>query len=610
MKANLLIPLLAASAVRSQVVPNSTYDYIVVGGGTSGLTVADRLTENGEYSVLVLEYNHLNDNPALLLPSDVLAVDPSRYYNITSLPNAGLLNATRKVQVGALVGGGSGVNGMFFDRGSKSDYDAWETLGNKGWNFASLLPYFKKSVTFTPPSAQVQDKYNYTYDVQEAYGGHGQVHVSFPPYQFPGMDYVWNAWNELGVKKPKEAAAGDAIGPLQAPSALDPVTRTRSYARTAHYDPFVNRSNYLLETGYRVTEVILDNGTAGLGAVGVNVMQRGGNGQKMAVKARKEVIVAAGAVWTPWLLQRSGIGPAAILEQAGIEVKKNLPGVGANFQDHPYGGPVWNWTTNAPEPQQGDLLSNATLYAEAKKEYDASRTGSLTVARGNQAAFLPLKVVAPEKWQGLVDAVAAQDPTPYLPSTYEPTVIAGYKAQQKLTAELLARDDSAAYEILFGAGPIGSGVLERPLSRGTININTTHPLSDPVVDYRTFSNPLDMALAIPIVHFSRRFNRLNAFASLAPVEVAPGTNVTSDADIAAFLRATFAPTLAHPASTASMLAEELGGVVDTELRVHGVKGLSVVDASIIPYLPATHLCTTVYAVAERAADLIKARTEW
>lgn len=119
-----------------------------------------------------------------------------------------------------------------------------------------------------------------------------------------------------------------------------------------------------------------------------------------------------------------------------------------------------------------------------------------------------------------------------------------------------------------------------------------------------------MAVAIPLVHFVRNFNSLNAFADLGAIEVTPGANVTSDTDIAAFLRKSFVPTLAHPAGTVAMLPEELGGVVGTDLLVHRVKGLGVVDASVIPYLPATHLCTTVYAIAERAADLIKERTGW
>lgn len=499
---------------------------------------------------------------------------------------------------------------MFFDRGSASDYDAWETLGNPGWNFKSLLPYFKKSVTFTPPTAEVASRLNYTWDTEAAYGGKGEIQVSFPPYQFPGQEYVWNAWAELGINKPKEAAAGDAIGAIQAPSALDPVTRTRSYARTAHYEPFANRSNYKLLTGYQATEILFKNGTSGLEASGVNILKRDGNGVKIAVSATREVIIAAGAAWTPWLLQRSGLGPASILEKAGIPVLKNMPGVGANFQDHPIGGGAWNWTKNAPSPTPATLVINATFFAEAKREYDESRTGPLTPARGNQAAFLPLKVVAPEEWKGLVDAITAQDPTPHLPSTYDATLIAGFRAQQKLTAELLTRDDSAAYEFPFAAGPLGAGVLQRPLSRGTININTSNPLAVPVVDFRTFSNPLDIKLALPLIGFVRRFNALNAFTTLSPVELTPGANITADSALEAFLRKAFGPTFAHPAGTASMLPEELGGVVDTELRVYGVGKLSVVDASVIPYLPATHICTTVYAVAEKAADVIKGRTGW
>jgi choline dehydrogenase-like flavoprotein len=499
------------------------------------------------------------------------------------------------------------VNGMFFDRGSASDYDAWETLGNPGWGFNDLLPYFKKSVTFTPPSAEVAEKYNYTWDEKAAYGGHGEIQVSFPPYQFPGQGPVWEAFREMGIEKPKEAAAGHAIGPIMAPSALDPVMRTRSYARTAHWDRVANRSNYHLLTGYQATEILFKE-RGELEATGVNIVKVGSNHSKVVVKAKREVIVATGAIWTPWLLQRSGVGPKSVLEATGIPVKKALPGVGANFQDHPLGGALWNWTKNAPSPTTNDLSTNATFLAEATKEYKQLRTGPLTPARGNQAAFLTLKTVDPEGWQSLVEAIAAQDPTPYLPAQYEETLIAGAKVQHKLTAELLARNDSAAYEFLFGAGPPGMNALMRPLSRGIVNINTTDPSANPVFDWRTFSNPLDVKAAIAPVHFSRRFNTLPSFSDFGSVELAPGLNVTSDTAIGSYLRGMFNPTLAHPAGTASMLPEEHGGVVGPDLKVYGVGKLSVIDASVIPYLPATHLCTTVYAIAEKAADLIKDRT--
>lgn len=550
----------------------------------------------------------MNNDTSILLPADTLNFHIDRFYNVTSQPIPGLNNLTNRISAGALVGGGSAVNGMFFDRGSASDYDAWEALGNPGWGWKDLLPYFKKSVTFTPPTPEVAAEYEYSWDIESAYGGNGEIQVSYPPYQFPGQNLLWDAWTEIGIKKPKEPANGEAIGALQAPSALDPKTRTRSYARTAHYDPFVNRTNYHLLTGYQATEVLFKEGGA-LEAVGVNIVQRG-TAKKIPIIAKREVIIAAGALWTPWLLQRSGVGPKSVLDKAGIKVKKNLPGVGSNFQDHPLGGGAWNWTQSTISPTPATLAANATFYEEARKEYEQFRTGPLTPGRGNQAAFLPLKTVDPKGWEAIIALIAAQDATPYLPEQYDETLIKGFKAQQKLTAELLARDDSAAYEFPFGGGPLDRGVLIRPLSRGTININTTDPSGVPIVDFRTFSNPLDIKTAIPIVHFARRFNALSTFADLGAVELSPGLNVTSDAAIETYLRTVFNPTFAHPSGTASLLPEELGGVVGTDLKVHGVGKLSVIDASIIPYLPATHICTTVYAVAEKAADLIKKRTAW
>ncbi|KAJ4296388.1 hypothetical protein N0V90_006433 [Kalmusia sp. IMI 367209] len=604
----IVIAATQTTALSEQELLQKTYDYIIVGGGTSGLTVANRLTENGKRSVLVVEYASLNDDPGILIPMDTLYSHPDRMYNITSLPIPGLNNVTYRVSSAALVGGGSGVNGMTFDRGSKADYDAWEELGNPRWGWQGLLPYFRKSVTFNPPSDEVAKEYNYTWDIESAYGGHGEIQLSFPPYQFPGQEYVFHAFQEIGVRKPKEAANGNAIGALRIPSALDSVLRTRSYARTAHYELYKNRSNYHLLTGFRATEILFKHDKV-LEATGVNIAKRGST-EKIAVYAKREVILAAGALWTPWLLQRSGIGPKQVLEKAGIKIKKAFPGVGANFHDHPIGGTSWNWTESTIWPTVGTLLSNTTFFEEAKLEYQQNRTGPFTVARGNQAAFLSLKTVANDTWESIVQEVLNQDATPYLPETYDETLTRGFKVQQKLIAERFSRDDSAAYEFPFGSGPLGGGVLMRPLSRGTVSINTTDPLSEPVVDFRTFSNPIDVQVAIAIVRFVRHFNTLPSLASFGPVELAPGQNVTSDTDIEAHIRRVFAPSFAHPSSTASMLPEEYGGVVGPDLKVYGIDNLSIVDASVIPYLPATHICTTVYAVAEKAADLIKRRTGW
>jgi choline dehydrogenase-like flavoprotein len=442
-------------------------------------------------------------------------------YNITSLPIPGLENRTYRAAAGAIVGGGSAVNGMFFDRGSAADYDAWESLGNPGWSFADLLPYFKKSVTFTPPSPEDAVKYNYTWDKESAYGedSNGPIQVSYPPFAYPAIAAVWKAWKELGIPRQLEGAGGKAYNVFSAPSALDPVKRTRSYARTAHYDPYRTRTNLHLVTGYRVTEVRFEKG---LRAMGVNVVQKGGNGEKIVVKARREIVLAAGALWTPWLLQRSGIGPKLVLEAAGIDVLKDMPGVGANFQDHPYGGVSYRFT-NDVFPNPGTLSTNTTFYAEALAEYEANRTGPLTIAQGNQASFLPLSTVDPE-WQTTIDELLKQNPSTYLPETYDATLTAGYAAQLKLTASLLARTDAAAFEFPFGAGPIGLVALQHPLSRGTVNINASDPANVPVVDYRTFSNPADLKLVASTIAFVRKFNALDALKGFGPVEVAPGLN--------------------------------------------------------------------------------------
>jgi choline dehydrogenase-like flavoprotein len=491
---------------------------------------------------------------------------------------------------------------MFFDRGSAADYNAWEALGNPGWGWDGLLPYFRKSVTFTPPTREVAEKYNYTYDIAAAYGGKGAVQVSFPPFNWPALDYTWEAWKELGIPKQNEGAGGNAFNAFSAPSALDPVTRTRSYARTAHYDPFKTRPNYHLLTGYQVTEINLDKT---LRATGINAVKRGTT-DKIVLRAKKEVVIATGAVWTPWLLQRSGIGPSSVLKAAGVPVLKDLPGVGANFQDHPVGGPSGRFNKDAfPNPA---VLSNVTFMEEAKKEYETSRTGVFTVARGNQAAFLSLKTVHPQ-WKETIADFEKQDVAQFLPESYDKALISGFKRQREVITGMWKRNDNAVFEFAFGGGPVG-GALQRPLSRGTITINASDPLGNPLVAYRTFSNPIDVSNSIAMFRYSRVVNTAKALAPLAPEEVRPGLNVTSDADIEAYIREFGAPTFAHPSGTAAMVPEELGGVVGSDLRVYGTKGLSVVDASVMPLIPATHLCTTVYAVAEKAADIIKRRTDW
>lgn len=315
------------------------YDYIIVGGGQSGLTVANRLSE-GKVTVLVVDYGYLyHDDPLIARPwqpfdpSKNLFHDPKLMYNFSSVPQAGLHNRKSEISAASSVGGGSTVNGMFLNRGAAEDYDAWEKLGNPEWGWEGLLPYFKKSVTFTPPGRMLQEEYGMTYDVDAAYGGKGPIHLSYPEWAWPGQKVQMAGWKELGIENTTEGAGGDAFGMFWIPRAQDPKEQTRSYAVTGHLDPALQRENFDLLPGHRVNQIMLSRDNR---AEGVMIQRRGGSNISI-VRASKEVIVAAG-LHSPAVLQRSGIGPRIVLEQAGVDVRVELPGVGMNLQDHPAAG--------------------------------------------------------------------------------------------------------------------------------------------------------------------------------------------------------------------------------------------------------------------------------
>lgn len=231
----------------------------------------------------------------------------------------------------------------------------------------------------------------------------------------------------------------------------------------------------------------------------------------------------------------------------------------------------------------------------------SSTLGPLTLNLGSSFVFLPLQDVH-ENYQQFVSNINAQSPSTYLVPGIGDSVINGFKAQKKVLARLFGAKDAAAYEASVSAVCGRSLVLLRPLSRGSININATNPTGDPVVDFRTFTNPLDIEQAIAFVNYTRQWLNAPTLAKLGPVETSPGANITNYADFVKHVRATSFPTSFHPSGTTSMMPKHLGGVVGSDLRVHGVKGLSVVDASIMPLIPGSHLSATIYAIAEKVRN--------
>jgi choline dehydrogenase len=255
------------------------------------------------------------------------------------------------------------------------------------------------------------------------------------------------------------------------------------------------------------------------------------------------------------------------------------------------------------------MLLNQTFIAEAQAQFDANRTGPMSIASGNCGSWLSLRVITPESWEDIAKRYEAQDPAAHLPYGTDKKVVAGYKAQQKALVKSMRSKDSATYNFFLRGGyEEGSVVYLHPASRGTVHINPVDPFfAPPEVDYRALSNPTDLEVLLEFTPFTRKYFLETRMKTLDPVEVSPGADVTAPEDIEAWLRSVMIPSSFHPIGTAAMLPKNLGGVVDEKLLVYGVKGLSVVDASVMPDLPGSYTQQTVYAVAEKAADLIKAR---
>ena len=259
---------------------------------------------------------------------------------------------------------------MFFDRGARADYDAWVDLGNPGWGWDDLFPYFKKSVQLSPPSEESVKKFGYTWD-SAAYGD-GPVYASYPPWQFPATKIAIEAWDDLNITRQKEHALGDAVGNFFVPTSQNPINQTRSYARYAYYDPIKDRPNFHLLIGHKVEKLLLSPDKQ---VAGIVFSERHNPAEKFTVKASKETIISAGAVHTPQILELSGIGSRSVLEAAGIDVQVELPGVGNNFQDHPQARVLCTFTKDL-WPNPSTLAQNATFAAEALAEYQGKNDKS------------------------------------------------------------------------------------------------------------------------------------------------------------------------------------------------------------------------------------------
>lgn len=240
----------------------------------------------------------------------------------------------------------------------------------------------------------------------------------------------------------------------------------------------------------------------------------------------------------------------------------------------------------------------------ANEEWEKYRRGPYSQTTTNLAGMIPLKQLSRERWESIVEAYKSQDVASYLPSTYTAELIRGYEAQREILADSMSREDNAVIEYPINAGSTTAMLLTKPASRGMITLNQTDIYAEPILDYGTHTNPVDVLVANEAVWFTRHFHQTPTMnTSFSPVEIAPGPSITTGEDLEYYARSTGGSTAGHLSGTCSMMPREMGGVVSPGLLVYGVTGLSVADASIMPLIPGAHTCASVYAVAEKVREI-------
>lgn len=618
-------------------------------------------------NVLLLEAGPADDSePIVNVPGFIGDNIGGTYdWNLSTVPQVYLDGRRRNIPQGRALGGGTILNGMLWSRGGQGDYQDWVDLGNPGWGWEDLLPYFRKSERYTGVGSEATAAQFAIQEYPDAHGYEGPVNVSFPRYFWNSSAVLFDALNEVGVPTAYDPNTGLVAGASFLPMDIDPESQERCTARRAYYDPYVDRPNLWISTGQTVTQVLFAgrdaNGHASTPVAGSTSVGEGGspgiaNGifgitttlnstaisevrrpskrglfmrhwrkfkdkllrrqrlpsasdliatgvefaenagaLRRTVSASREVIIAAGAIHSPKLLMMSGIGPAATLQAHDLPVNVELPGVGSNLQDH---GQVWAWYPyyNSSFANPTELFLNEDFAAAAWDEYWANRSGPLTTSAIAGVAFPSLPYVVNGS-TAIVDAVAAQAPQQYLPGAMDPTVVAGYTRQRELMIQALQDITRAAYELINANDGVLTVATMRPFSRGSITIDSPRPFDPPLIDPRYGSNPIDIQVLQAALAFNERLLSTSSLSQLNPVQIFPAVGA-SDLEIVAYINDRW-QTEYHPAGTCAMMPLELGGVVSPELMVYGTRNLRVVDASIMPMLPAAHLQAVVYGVAEK-----------
>jgi choline dehydrogenase len=537
----------------ASAVERSIFDFVIVGGGTAGCVLANRLTEDPGVRVLLLEAGGEPSSMWIKMPLAMgkLFTHPTLNWGFYTEPEVKLNNRTIFWPRGKVLGGSSSINGSAYIRGQIEDYDGWQRLGNSGWGWSDILPYFEK--------LERRENTDGTYDSES-----GMLSVSYPRYVHPIARAFIQAAVAAGLPQCADLAGNSPYGVGLMPYSVK--RGVRNAAAEAFLKPARNRKNLVIETSAFARRILLESRKA----VGVDYER---NGAAHEAAARREVILAAGSIASPQILMLSGIGPARHLTEHGISVTADVSGVGENLHDHVSTSCAYRTAPeNSLNPQLRGLrvLKHAIVYYLAKQ-------GPLTNGASQASAFA----------RGLPDA-----PCPDLQIVFR-AMSHVYDKSGRITPDPIPR-------------VTGGVAYMRPKSRGRLTLKSADPHQAPAMNANYLFDPRDEEGLLAGVKWVRRIFQTEPLKSMILAEDLPGNDCRTDDDLRDYLHRT-GSTFCHPSGTCKMGQDPMA-VVDERLRVRGIESLRVIDASIMPALPSCGPAPAVFVIAEKGADLIK--SDW